>query len=102
MPCHHSLAGMLRFYTEAAGIAEDRTGFLFRTSRGHKATALSQQPMTQPDAWRMIRRRAVAAAFMRRSAITVFGQPASRPISPTAVPSNTRKKWRHTKVAKAL
>jgi len=61
MPCHHALAEALRAYIGAAGIAEDRKGFLFRTSRGHKATFLSDQPMGQPDAWRMIRRRAVAA-----------------------------------------
>jgi site-specific recombinase XerD len=63
MPCHHSLAEALRAYIDAAGIAEDRKGFLFRTSRGHTATVLSKQPMTQPDAWRMIRRRAVAAGI---------------------------------------
>src|SRR5580692_9898261 len=63
MPCHHSLAEALRAYIDAAGIAEDRKDFLFRTSRGHTATALSNQPMTQPDAWRMIRRRAVAAGI---------------------------------------
>jgi site-specific recombinase XerD len=63
MPCHHSLAEALRAYIDAVGIAEDRKGFLFRTSRGHTATALSEQPMTQPDAWRMIRRRAVAAGI---------------------------------------
>jgi site-specific recombinase XerD len=63
MPCHHALAEALRAYIDAAGIAEDRKGFLFRTSRGHKATVLSEQPMTQPDAWRMIRRRAVAAGI---------------------------------------
>jgi site-specific recombinase XerD len=63
MPCHHSLAEALRAYIDAAGIAEDRKGFLFRTSRGHTATVLSEQPMTQPDAWRMIRRRAVAAGI---------------------------------------
>ena len=63
MPCHHSLAEALRAYIDTAGIAEDRKGFLFRTSRGHKATVLSEQPMTQPDAWRMIRRRAVAAGI---------------------------------------
>jgi hypothetical protein len=40
----------------SAGIAEDRKGWLFRTSCGHDATALSGQPMNQPDAWRMIRR----------------------------------------------
>jgi site-specific recombinase XerD len=64
MPCHHSLAEALRAYIDAAGIAGDRKGWLFRTSRGHKATVLSDQPMTQPDAWRMIRRRAVAVGIM--------------------------------------
>jgi len=64
MPCHHALAEALHAYIAAAGIAEDRKGWLFRTSRGHKATVLSDQPMTQPDAWRMIRRRAVAVGIM--------------------------------------
>ena len=35
MPCHHSLAEMLYAYIAAAGIAEDRKGYLFRTARGH-------------------------------------------------------------------
>src|SRR4051794_21130337 len=47
----------------AAGITEDRKGWLFRTARGHKGSALSEKPMGQPDAWRMIRRRAVAAGI---------------------------------------
>ncbi len=63
MPCHHSLAEALHAYIAAAGIAEDRKGFLFRTSRGHTATAISEKPMVQSDAWRMIRRRAVAAGI---------------------------------------
>ena len=63
MPCHHALAEALRAYIEAAGIAEDRKGWLFRTSRGHTATVLSEQPMIQSDAWRMIRRRAAAAGI---------------------------------------
>jgi integrase len=63
MPCHHALAEALRAYIDAAGIAEDRKGYLFRTSRGHKATVLSDQPMKQPDAWRMIRRRASAVGI---------------------------------------
>lgn len=63
MPCHHSLAEALHAYIQAAAIADDRKGFLFRTSRGHKASSLSAQPMTQPDAWRMIRRRAAAAGI---------------------------------------
>jgi site-specific recombinase XerD len=64
MPCHHALAESLRAYISAAGIAEDRKGWLFRTSRGHNATALSDQPMGQTDAWRMIRRRATAVGIM--------------------------------------
>jgi site-specific recombinase XerD len=64
MPCHHALAEALRDYIDAAGIADDRKGFLFRTSRGHKATVLSDQPMGQPDAWRMIRRRAAVAGIL--------------------------------------
>jgi integrase len=63
MPCHHALAEALHAYIAVAGIAEDRKGWLFRTSRGHNATALSEQPMNQSDAWRMIRRRAVAAGI---------------------------------------
>lgn len=63
MPCHHSLAEALHAYIQAAGIVDDRKGFLFRTSRGHKASSLSIQPMSQSDAWRMIRRRAAAAGI---------------------------------------
>ena len=64
MPCHHTLAEALRVYVDAAGIADDRKGFLYRTARGHLGTSLSEQPMTQPAAWRMIRRRAAAAGIM--------------------------------------
>jgi len=63
MPCHHALAEVLRAYIDAAGIAEDRKGWLFRTARGHNGTTLSVKPMSQPDAWRMIRRRAAAAGI---------------------------------------
>ena len=41
MPCHHALADALRVYIDAARIAEDRKGWLFRTARGHKADELS-------------------------------------------------------------
>ena len=64
MPCHHALADTLRAYIDAAGIAEDRKGWLFRTSPRHNATVLTEQPMAQADAWRMIRRRAAAAGIM--------------------------------------
>jgi site-specific recombinase XerD len=63
MPCHHSLAEALHAYISAAGIAEDRKGPLFRTSSGHNRNALSDQPMDQSAAWRMIRRRAKAAGI---------------------------------------
>ncbi len=63
MPCHHALAEALHAYVTAAGIGEDRKGFLFRTVRGHVATVLSGRPMAQPDAWRMIRRRAAAVGI---------------------------------------
>lgn len=64
MPCHHALAEALHAYIAAAGIAEDRKGILFRTARGHAGTMLSVQAMTQPDAWRMVRRRAAAAGIL--------------------------------------
>jgi site-specific recombinase XerD len=63
MPCHHALAEALRAYIDAAAIVDDRKGWLFRTARGHKGNALSGKPMSQPDAWRMIRRRAKAAGI---------------------------------------
>src|SRR3984893_4164458 len=50
MPCHHALAEALRAYIDAAGIAEDRKGWLFRTSRGHDGNVLSDKAMSQPDA----------------------------------------------------
>jgi integrase len=63
MPCHHALAEELRAYIDAAGIAEDRKGYLFRTAPGHNAAVLLEKPMAQADAWRMIRRRALAAGI---------------------------------------
>jgi hypothetical protein len=68
MPCHHGLAEVLHAYINAAGIAGDRKGWLFRTARGHNGKVHSKNPMTQPDAWRMIRWRAAA---------TPSGRPAS-------------------------
>ena len=61
---------------------------------GTTARTLSDKPMGQPDAWRMIRRRAVAAGIARRSAATRSARPGSPPISPMAARSSTRRKWR--------
>jgi site-specific recombinase XerD len=63
MPCHHALAEALRAYIDAAAIGEDRKGWLFRTSPRHNANALSDRAMNQSAAWRMVRRRAVAAGI---------------------------------------
>jgi site-specific recombinase XerD len=63
MPCHHALAETLRAYIDAAGIAEDRKGWLFRTSPRHSAKVLTDRPLTQANAWLMIRRRAIAAGI---------------------------------------
>ena len=63
MPCHHALAEALRTYIDAAGIAEDRKGWLFRTAPRHKADSMSDRPMNQYAAWLMVRRRAKAAGI---------------------------------------
>jgi site-specific recombinase XerC len=63
VPCHHALAEALHAYINAAGIAQNRKGFQFRTSSGHNSNALSDQAMDQSAAWRMIRRRAAAAGY---------------------------------------
>ena len=64
MPCHHALAEALHAYITAAGIGEEKKRFLFGTSRGHDGTVLSDRPMAQADAWRMVRKRALAAGIM--------------------------------------
>ncbi len=62
MPTHHNLDRYLDEYIRAAGIAEDRKGPLFRTVRG-RSGELTSNYLLQPDVWRMIRRRALAAGI---------------------------------------
>jgi site-specific recombinase XerD len=64
MPCHHALAEALHTYISAIGMGKDKKSWLFRTSRGHHGSTFSDQFMTQPDAWRMVRKRALAAGIM--------------------------------------
>jgi site-specific recombinase XerD len=64
MPCHHAAAEALHSYIAAAGIAEDKKGWLFRTAKGHSGTKLSEKPLHQDEAWDMVRRRALAAGIM--------------------------------------
>jgi integrase/recombinase XerD len=47
----------------SGGIGAELTRMLFRTSRGRRGDVLSEQPMGQADAWRMVRRRALAAGI---------------------------------------
>ena len=62
MPTHHNLDKYLEEYIAAAGIAQDRKGPLFRTSRG-RGGELVDRPLLQSDVWRMIRRRAAQAGI---------------------------------------
>ena len=62
MPTHHNLDRYLEEYIAAAGLASDRKGPLFQTTRG-RSGQLTGNPMLQPDVWRMIRRRALAAGI---------------------------------------
>jgi site-specific recombinase XerD len=57
MPCHHHLETYLQDYIEAAKLANDREGALFRTTI-RRTGVLTDRPMTQSDAWRMVQRRA--------------------------------------------
>jgi site-specific recombinase XerD len=63
IPCHHALAETLHAYIASAGIAEENKSWLFRTSKGWNGAVLSEEPMNQADAWRMVRRRAKAAGI---------------------------------------
>jgi site-specific recombinase XerD len=65
MPCHHNLEHYLQDYIDAAGIAEDRKGPLFRTvERG--TDRLSSRPLPAQNAWDMVRRRARQAGIQTR------------------------------------
>jgi site-specific recombinase XerD len=63
LPCNHNLERFLDEYIEAAGIAGDPDGPLFRTT-GRKTG--ESHPMWQQDAYRMIQRRARAAGIETR------------------------------------
>ena len=62
MPCHHNLEEYLTAYIDGCGLRYDPKGPLFRTmpNRGGQITRTA---MMQPDAYRMIGRRAAAAGI---------------------------------------
>jgi site-specific recombinase XerD len=65
VPCHHNLDHLLDEYIEAAGIAGDDNGYLFRTAAG-KTGRLTDKPLRQQDAYRIVERRAKAARIQTR------------------------------------
>lgn len=62
MPCHHNLDAYLHAYIDATGIGSNPKHFLFPTVQG-RTGLLSLKPMSQSDAYRMIRRRAIEAGI---------------------------------------
>ena len=65
MPAHPTLEEYLDAYLQAAGIAPEHKGPLFRTATC-KGDALTENPMRPADVWRMIRRRAAKAGIKTR------------------------------------
>lgn len=62
VPAHHKLDEYLEAYIGAAGLTDTTKAFLFPTAKS-RTGRLSDQPMSQADAYRMIRRRAGAAGI---------------------------------------
>jgi integrase/recombinase XerD len=60
--CHHKLEIYLDEYLQAAGIAEDQRGPIFRSAKG-RSGVLTAHAMTRVDAWLMVRRRAEKAGI---------------------------------------
>jgi site-specific recombinase XerD len=60
MPCHHKLEAYLDAYLAAAGIREDKKGWLFRAAIG-RTGKLSDRPVSRTDVWYMVQRRAADA-----------------------------------------
>jgi site-specific recombinase XerD len=62
MPCHHNLEGYLHAHIDDAGIVGEPNAFLFRTYN-REEREFTEEPMTQADAYRMIRRRTLKAGI---------------------------------------
>lgn len=71
IPAHHNAEAYLDAYLQAAGIAEDAKGPLFRTAAG-RTGQLTSNGMTRHDALRMIKRRARAAGLSERICCHTF------------------------------
>src|SRR4051795_9945953 len=71
VPAHHNAEAYLDAYIEAAGIAADRKGSLFRSVLG-KSGKLTARPLRRDNALAMIKRRAVAAGLSPRICCHTF------------------------------
>ena len=78
MPCHHKLEADLHNYIEALhaaakkhGAVVDPKAWLFSTTEGQSG-ALTGRPMSQPDVYRMIGRRAAAAGIQTKISCHTF------------------------------
>ena len=65
VPAHHNLDEYIETYIKVAGLEGDPKGFLFRTVAG-KTGRLTTLPLSQADAYRMVRRRAKAAGVQTK------------------------------------
>lgn len=72
VPVHHVLEEYLDAYLDSAGIREQEKGPLFRTLSTSPGRPLSLERMAQPDAWRMIRRRARTASIKTKIGCHTF------------------------------
>ena len=72
VPVHHTLEEYLDAYLAVAGIRDEKKGPLFRTLTTAPGRPLSLEPMAQPDAWRMIRRRARNAGIKTKIGCHTF------------------------------
>lgn len=62
IPVHHLLQNLLLTYLDAANIANDREGLIFRAAIDRRGN-LSDRPFSRQDAWEMVKRRAAAASI---------------------------------------
>ena len=62
MPCHHSLDLYIREYLEAPEVEFDPRARLFRAVQG-RSGRLTERGLSQPDAYRIIQKRALAAGI---------------------------------------
>jgi integrase len=70
VPAHHNAGAYLDAYLDRAGIRDEKTGPLFRSVA--KRRALTLQPMSRVDVFRMVRRRATAASLASSTCCHTF------------------------------